>query len=54
MAVKDKSFTFAFSANIQGTSFTVTYKGTVESADALKGSVDLGGQGTGTFTAKKQ
>jgi hypothetical protein len=32
----------------------VTYTGTVESADLLKGSVDLGGMGTGTFTAKRQ
>lgn len=52
--IKDKAFSFSFTANVQGTSFTVTYKGTVEGADALKGSVDLGGQGTGTFTAKKQ
>ena len=51
--IKEKAFSFAFTANVQGTSFRVTYKGTVESADALKGSVDLGGQGSGTFTAKK-
>ena len=52
--IKDKAFTFAFTATVQGTSFTVTYKGTVEAVDALKGSVDLGGQGSGTFTAKRQ
>jgi hypothetical protein len=52
--IKDKQFTFSFAANVQGTSFTVTYKGTVETADALKGTIDLGGQGSGTFTAKKQ
>jgi hypothetical protein len=53
-SIKEKAFTFAFTANVQGTSFTVTYKGTVEADDALKGTVDLGGQGGGTFTAKKQ
>jgi hypothetical protein len=52
--IKDDAFHFAFTANVQGTTLTVTYKGIVETAVALKGSVDLGGQGTGTFTAKKQ
>lgn len=52
--IKDNSFSFAFPVTVQGATFTVTYKGTVETAVALKGSVDLGGQGTGTFTAKKQ
>jgi hypothetical protein len=32
----------------------VSYSGTVESKDALKGDVDIGGQATGTFTAKRQ
>ena len=38
---------------VQGTKLLVTYNGTVESNDAMKGTVDLGGQGTGTFTGKR-
>lgn len=52
--VKGQAFDFGFTANAQGTSLEVKYKGTIESKDALKGSVDLGGLGTGTFTAKRQ
>jgi hypothetical protein len=37
-----------------GDPFTMTFTGTVESKDALKGSVELGGNGTGTFTARRQ
>ncbi|MBV9881109.1 MAG: hypothetical protein JO180_11465 [Gemmatirosa sp.] len=52
--VKDRRLTLSFTASVQGTSLVVTYAGTVESNDALKGSVDIGGQATGTFTAKRQ
>jgi hypothetical protein len=52
-SVKDGKFTFAFRANVQGTAVSVTYTGTVESKDALKGSVDIGGTVEGTFTAKR-
>jgi hypothetical protein len=52
--VKDNKITFSFSSEVQGQTFTVTYTGTVESADAMKGTVDLGGASSGTFTAKKQ
>ncbi len=52
--VKDGKITFAMSPSVQGQSLTVTYTGTVESADAIKGSVDLGGFGTGTFTGNRQ
>jgi hypothetical protein len=51
--VKDGKFSFALQANVQGTAVTVTYTGTIESKDALKGSVDLGGMASGTFTAKR-
>jgi hypothetical protein len=40
--------------NGQGTGLAVTYAGTLESKDALKGTVDLGGMGSGMFTAKRQ
>ena len=52
--VKDRKITFKFVAEVQGTSLAITYTGTVEAADALKGTVDIGGQASGTFTAKKQ
>jgi hypothetical protein len=52
--VKGKELTFSFTSSVQGTSLKVTYSGTIESNDALKGTVDLGGLGSGTFTAKRQ
>ena len=52
-SVKDGKFSFTLQANVQGTAVTATYNGTIESKDALKGSVDLGGMASGTFTAKR-
>ena len=52
--VKDNKIAFSFSSEIQGQTFSVTYTGTIESADTMKGTVDLGGASSGTFTAKKQ
>src|SRR5262245_36038081 len=52
--VKGQKIEFTFTANAQGTSLEVKYSGTIESKDALKGTVDLGGLGSGTFTAKRQ
>ena len=46
-------FTFSFHADVQGTGVDVTYTGAVEGS-GLKGTVDLGGLGSGTFTAKRQ
>lgn len=53
-SVKGKEFTFFFTTSAGGDPFTMTFTGTVESADALKGTVDLGGNGSGTFTASRQ
>ena len=53
-SVKGKEFTFSLEASVQGTSVTVTYAGTIESKDSLKGTVDLAGAASGTFTAKRQ
>ncbi|MES2180374.1 MAG: hypothetical protein V4550_21155 [Gemmatimonadota bacterium] len=44
---------FSFKAAIQGTSVAVTYTGAVEADGTLKGEIDIGGQATGTFTAKR-
>lgn len=52
--VKDRRIIFSLTVEVQGTNLVVTYSGTVESSVALKGTLDLGGQATGTFTAKRQ
>ena len=52
--VKGREFNFSFNANIQGTALTVTYTGTIATADSLNGQVSLGEAGNGTFTAKRQ
>ena len=45
---------FTFNVDAQGYALKVTYTGTIESKDSLKGNVDLGGLAGGTFTAKRQ
>lgn len=52
--VKGNQIAFSFSVSAQGQSIVVSYAGTVESSDAMKGTVDFGGFGSGTFTAKRQ
>lgn len=52
--VKGQEIKFSFNADAGGQALTVTYSGTIESKDSLKGSVDLGGMAQGTFTAKRQ
>jgi hypothetical protein len=52
--VKGQSVTFTFDGNVQGTSVPVTYAATVESKDAMKGTIDIGGAVGGTFTGKRQ
>lgn len=52
--VKDGKISFSFGSAVEGTNLTITYAGTVDSADAMKGTVSFGGYGGGTFTAKKQ
>jgi hypothetical protein len=52
--VKGQDITFKFDVDAQGTALAVTYTGTVDGKDSMKGKVDLGGLGEGTFTAKKQ
>ena len=52
--VKGAAVTFAFIASVQGAQLNVTYTGTIESKDSMKGQVNLVGLGEGTFTAKRQ
>lgn len=51
--LKGSAITFSFVGDAQGQSVTVVYAGTVAN-DSMKGTVDLGGLATGTFTAKRQ
>lgn len=51
--VKGRKISFSINVDVQGTAAKVTYSGTVEGSDALKGTVDLGGQASGSFTAKR-
>jgi hypothetical protein len=52
--VKGTAINFMFGADVQGTHLDVTYSGTIEGKDSMKGKVNLGGLGEGTFTARKQ
>jgi hypothetical protein len=45
--------TFVENMNYQGQALKITYSGTVVSADEIKFSRDVGGQGGETFTAKR-
>jgi hypothetical protein len=45
---------FWFEASPTGEKITVKYSGTIEGDNKMKGSVDLGGQAKGTFTAEKK
>jgi hypothetical protein len=52
--VKGQEIAFKFVGNVQGNAVDVTYMGTIESKDAMKGTLDIGGLAQGTFTAKRQ
>jgi hypothetical protein len=52
--VKDGKISFTIAAAAQGQSISITYSGTIDSADAMKGNVDFGGFGGGTFTGTRQ
>ena len=52
--VKGNQIDFSFTADFQGTPLTSTYKGTIDSATTMKGTLDISGVGSGTFTAKKK
>src|SRR5215467_15225244 len=52
--VKGTAINFMFGADVQGTHLDVSYSGTIEGKDSMKGKVNLGGLGEGTFTARRQ
>ena len=53
-SIKGNEFSFSMTTSAGGDPFTMTFNGTVESKNALKGSVDFGGNGSGSFTARRQ
>ena len=52
--LKGQALTFNFQADLQGQAVPVTYVATVDSNTTMKGTIDIGGAATGTFTGKKQ
>ena len=52
--VRGRDIAFKFIGTVQGMSVDVAYTGTIESNDAMKGTLDIGGLAQGTFTAKRQ
>jgi hypothetical protein len=52
--VKGQAIDFTVSANVQGTQVELKYVGTVESKDAMKGTLSAGDLGGGTFTATRK
>ena len=53
-SVKGREIAFNFTANVLDMQIPVSYTGTIESKDAMKGKVVLAGLGDGTFTGKRQ
>jgi hypothetical protein len=53
-SVKGQDINVAFGIEVQGLHLDVTYTGTIESKDAMKGTVKLGDLGQGTFTARRK
>ena len=52
-SVKGQDIVFKFEVDVGGQKLVNTYTGTIESKDALKGTVDIAGLATGTFSAKR-
>ena len=52
-SVKGNAIEFSFTADVQGQQAPITYKGTVEK-NTMKGTLDIAGMVSGTFTATKK
>ena len=52
--LKGAAIEFTVAASVQGNAITVTFTGTVEGANAMKGKVSFAGLGEGTFTATRK
>jgi hypothetical protein len=52
--VKGQAIEFVVAANVQGNAIELSFVGTIENKDAMKGKVSLAGMGEGTFTGKRK
>jgi hypothetical protein len=52
--VKGNQVEFSINVEAQGQKATLTYKGTIEKDGTMKGTVELGDVGSGTWTGKRQ
>ena len=52
--VKGQNVNFTFTADLGGQSAPVTYAAKIEDKDSLKGTIDIAGLASGTFTGKRQ
>jgi hypothetical protein len=52
--VKGQAIEFVVSANVQGNAIELSFVGTIETKDSMKGKVSFAGLGEGTFTGKRK
>ena len=52
--LKDGKIRFGFDAESGGQAFVMAFDGTLDGADAMKGSIDFSGMATGSFAGKRQ
>jgi hypothetical protein len=52
--LKDGAIKFAFEAESGGQAFLMSFSGTLDGKDAMKGTIDFSGMATGSFTGKRQ
>jgi len=53
-SVKGRDIAFSFTANVADMQIPVSYSGTIEGKDGMKGKIVITGLGDGTFTGKRQ
>jgi hypothetical protein len=53
-SVKGRDIAFSFTATVLDMQIPVSYTGTIEGKDAMKGKIVITGLGDGTFTGKRQ
>jgi hypothetical protein len=53
-SIKGSAIEFTVAANVQGNAVTLTFTGTVDDANAMKGKVSFAGLGEGTFAGKRK
>jgi hypothetical protein len=53
-SVKGSAIEFTVEASVQGNSISLTFTGTIDDANSMKGKVSFTGLGEGTFTGKRK